>query len=801
MAFRRGRVAAGGVVAAVLTLFAGHWVALFLSDRWWAGVVDPAAVPFLTRWHLLSLLLQLGGVGLAALWCTAHLLLVVGSISTVQVPRRLGDLEIREILPKDRLRQGAIIAGFLLGVLVAGDTGALLPLVLQGWRGVRYGVTDPVLGIDVGVYVAQLPLWVAGLDLCRRMVWVALGGAALCHFLVGGVRVSRQGVAMTDAARVQLGLLVAMTLALAAMGEGIGPLRAVAGLDTGAIAALSPATRWGVATTWGVAGIAVALWTFRPRPGLMLIGLGLWMTSGLLSRVVAPGATPFAALPADSIRPIAALATGLERLREERAPADGEPWVIPPAGLWDPGGISRLLQADGGGILALAPRLVPHGGARVPSWLALRRTPTGIELVSIADDRLAPGGAPVSFRDDDPADYPGLVSWRPLDPLVLFPGRGDTLATGVGGIPLGGALRRLMLAWGTQSGGLLRATPSGASLHWRLSPRERAAELFPVAWWGGGRPLIVDGALYWLVDGWLVGDGAPLAPAIPWEGGERRYLRPAFTALIDGVTGTTRLYLRPESDPLARAWAATSGGAIAPADSLPAEARATPTSSLALAVQGYAVLHGAYGFRPEPGAPLEEPALILPATLWMGEGEAAPELPLAAPKVTERGARLDGLLLAAPDGGVRLIRWDAGAAPPRPRTLETEWQRFATYERLQDSVTGSGGRLLPGPVRYDVGPRGTLAVQVLYAVTAAGTPSIVWVQVARGARLGAARTPATAWANLRGESAPLVPAPDLPDALSEARRWAARADSLLRAGDLEGFGRAFAALKRVLGTP
>ena len=89
----------------------------------------------------------------------------------------------------------------------------------------------------------------------------------------------------------------------------------------------------------------------------------------------------------------------------------------------------------------------------------------------------------------------------------------------------------------------------------------------------------------------------------------------------------------------------------------------------------------------------------------------------------------------------------------------------------------------------------------VYAVSSTGVPSVVWVDLARADRLGAARTPATAWANLRGESVPLVPAPDLPDALTEARRWAARADSLLRAGDLEGFGRAFGALKRVLGTP
>ena len=801
MALRRGRVWGGGLAAVILTLFAGRWVAMFLSDRWWAAVADPAAVPFLTRWHLLGLLLDLGGIAVAALWCTAHLLLVVGSINSVQVPRRLGDLEIRELLPKEYLRSGAIVAGLILGILVGGGTGHLLPLVLQGWRGVRYGVTDPVLGIDVGVYLAQLPLWVAGLDLCRRLVWVALGGAALCHFLLGGVRFSRQGVAMTDAARIQLGLLVAMTLGLAAMGEGIGPLRAVAGLDTGSVAALAPAVRWTVAAIWAAAAAAVALWTFRPWPGLILLGLGLWLVTGLFSRVLAPGGDPAAALRPDAARATAALATGLERLREERAPAESEPGAPPTAGLWGPEAIAHLLHVDGGQILALVPTQLPRGGTLVPTWLALRTTGVGAELVTIADDRLAPGGAPVSFRDQDGADYPGLVSWRRLAPLTLLPDRGDTIAPeGDGGVPLGGLVRRSLLAWGTQTAGLLGAASRNGSLHWRLSPADRAAHLFPAAWWDGARPVLIAGELHWMVEGWLLGAGAPLAPPVPWEGGERRYLRPAFDAVIDAATGSTRIYLRPDADPLAAAWAASSNGAVQSAEALPPEVLAMPMPSLDLAVKGYAVAHGAYGFAPGHDLPAVDSLLSLPTTIWTSSGPA-PELAITTAGADGRPARLQGLLIGAADGTVRLIRWDPGAAPRRPRALETEWQRFATFERLLDSVAAAGGSLLPGAVRYEVGPRGTLAVQVLYALSSTGAPSLVWVQLARADRLGAARTPATAWANLRGESVPLVPAPDLPDPLSEARRWAARADSLLRAGDLEGFGRAFGALKRVLGTP
>ncbi|HSN14130.1 MAG TPA: UPF0182 family protein, partial [Anaeromyxobacteraceae bacterium] len=538
------RVLVGGLAAAILALFAGHWVAGVLSDRWWAEAVDPAVVPFLTRWHLLGLLLELGGSAVAALWFVLQLLLVVGSISTVQVPRRLGDLEIRELLPLDRLRTAAIIAGVVLGILVGADLDQALPLVLQGWRGVRYGIVDPVLGVDLGVYLAQLPLWTVALDFARRLVWLALAGAAVSHFLLGGVRVARSGVAMTDAARVQLGALVALALGLAAMGEGLGPLRAIAGLESGAVAGLAPGVRWGVALAWGVAAVAIVLWVIRPAPGYVLAGLGLWIASGALSRVVGDGGAPLGGLPADRRSAVAAVATGLERLHEEQAPADTGPPAPPGPGLWSPEAVALLLQVNGGKLLGLAPTLVEHGGTRVPAWLAVRRTGTDAELAMIAEDRLAAGGAPVTYRDLDPADYPGLVAWRHLDRSALLPDQADTVAAWPGtGVRLGSSLRRLLLAWGTQTPGILGRAPGDAALFWRLTPRERAARLFPIASWDEARPCLVGRDLHWVVEGWLLGAGAPLAPAIPWEGTTRRYARPAFIAVIDATTGAARLYL------------------------------------------------------------------------------------------------------------------------------------------------------------------------------------------------------------------------------------------------------------------
>jgi hypothetical protein len=110
--------------------------------------------------------------------------------------------------------------------------------------------------------------------------------------------------------------------------------------------------------------------------------------------------------------------------------------------------------------------------------------------------------------------------------------------------------------------------------------------------------------------------------------------------------------------------------------------------------------------------------------------------------------------------------------------------------------------------RLDSLPRGPLVIwragdtlaayRTRFAPRVGGGVSLVWVSAAHGGRVGAGRSLAAAWDNLLGGSAPVPPV--LPSAtLDEARRWMGLADSALRAGDWAGFGRAFDALRQVLG--
>jgi hypothetical protein len=782
---RRGPVVLLAIL--ILVLFAGRWGAVLLSERWWAAAVAPEAMGEVTRRHLYALVFEGAGIFVASLWCVGQLLLVVGSIHAVQVPRRIGDLEIRELVPPTFLRQGAVAAGLLLGLLLGSGGSTAAPMVEQAWRGLTYGITDPVLGLDLGVYLVQLPVWSAALAFAERLVWWGLGGAALCHFLVGGIRLSRRGIEMTESSRLQVGALFALAICIAAGQEILGPLRTVAGIEREGLASFSPSTRWGIATAWGVAALAVGLWAFRPWPPLVLTGIGLWAGTGLLTHVVGPARGPVTITLDSTTRPIADRATGLERLVIRQVAHGGRPPRLGQVGLWDREVLGALLTRGGGDLLALEAQRVPHADGLAPVWFAVRSGDRGVETVAIADDRLGPRGAAVSFREGDRADYPGVVSWHRPSPFELAPGLPDTVAGEPrGGVPVGRGIRRLILAWGAQRVAVISAAAGDTLLHWRRSPRDRASALLPEVWWDDARPVWESGELVWAIDGWLTAEGAPFAPPIEWDGATRRYARAAFRAVIQGVGGRTRIYLRADADPYARAVAAGSGGMIAPPESMPPALADLPFADREIAVLAAALQGGADSLLP------------LPALGW-AEG---PE-PQVAIDATGRGGdrgRIEGLLSARGGAYPELTTW-VPEGPVAPRALRAAWTRFATFERLSDSIAAVGGRLSAGPVRYLVSSEGTVAVEVHHVIPSAGSPSVAWVNLASGAGMGAARTPAAAWANLLGESAPLVPEPDLPDAMREARRWAALADSALRAGDLAAFGRAFEALKRVLGTP
>src|SRR5215208_2858191 len=156
---RRRRRLAALVGALVALLFVGRWTATLLADRWWAAELSPAAASFILDWHILRLTLDLCACLMGSAWFIGHLLLVYRAVGTVQVRRNVANLEFREALTPGTLLAVAIATGTLLGLLIGVGASGWWREATLAWHGVTYGVSDPLMGRDLGVYVAQLPIW------------------------------------------------------------------------------------------------------------------------------------------------------------------------------------------------------------------------------------------------------------------------------------------------------------------------------------------------------------------------------------------------------------------------------------------------------------------------------------------------------------------------------------------------------------------------------------------------------------------------------------------------------------------
>src|SRR5207249_10821086 len=140
----------------VVALFGGRWLAVETTERAWdrtfAG--GEALIAARTLARLLSTVVLL----VAIAWITGNLLLVYRAIGSVHMPRRLGDLEIVEAVPRGTLLSGTIALGVVLGALVSLGTGDWWRQAVLAAAPPHFGVSDATnLGGAAGNYRGVLP--------------------------------------------------------------------------------------------------------------------------------------------------------------------------------------------------------------------------------------------------------------------------------------------------------------------------------------------------------------------------------------------------------------------------------------------------------------------------------------------------------------------------------------------------------------------------------------------------------------------------------------------------------------------
>ena len=282
---------------------------------------------------------------LAVAWGTGNVFFVYRAIGSVQLPRRLGDLEIVEAVPQRVLLGGTLASGLAFGFLLALGTGDWWMAARLAARPPRFGVVDPLLHRDLGFYVGRLP-WLErmhGLLLLAGVTGTLL--VALLYLGMGSLRFRRWLPQASAHARGHLGLLLAATALALAWGAVLDPAETVAGLhgalDRAALEVRLPAAPLVTAFAL-VATLASLVWALRDGPALLFASWSVLLGAVGIVYVVVPGvwrgAGPqTAALAVEQTR-LERLAFGADSLVDRAPPA----WPTAEAAvtalpLWDPG--------------------------------------------------------------------------------------------------------------------------------------------------------------------------------------------------------------------------------------------------------------------------------------------------------------------------------------------------------------------------------------------------------------------------------------------------------------------------------
>ncbi|HUP52151.1 MAG TPA: UPF0182 family protein [Longimicrobiales bacterium] len=533
--------------------------------------------------------------------------------------------------------------------------------------------------------------------------------------------------------------------------------------------------------------------------------------------------------------------------------------------------IDRYPTPFGPVTVAISARQIEPSGIQDPNWqnlhirkryvagmgatasLAAVKTPEGRPqmLVSGIPPEVPPGAREVpALQIDRPELFFGT---RQQPYAVLSPGAEPYLAPdgsqGVAGVDyprgirLSSSLRTALIAWQFGDANLLFASELTDSSRFIFRRRvvDRAAAIAPfLRFPEDPYPVVADGRVYWMLEG-FTGTGAfPLSRAIDF-GTIRsgvRYVRNSVKVTVDAVTGAVAFYRVPVEDPLADAYGSAFPGLLRPLEEMPEGLRAHLRYPRALlAAQSRVLLHyhqeTAAQFHGQQDIWNEAQELSEGATpgpyrpeyaLYTLAGETEPRFQLTTVFVPVGRQNLTGTLVGRTDasGAPELILLDVPVADqvPGPRQVEALVEQDPEISEQVSLWRASGSEVWSGHLHLvPVGKRFVYFEPVFLAAEADAIPELRRFVVSDGRRvvmtedigsairelagleldaLGLEDTLPEILTGTQGEAAPL-PAP------GAGSRWPAEALDLLeeaetsaREGDWQGFGEALAELRALL---
>ncbi|MGQ0814286.1 MAG: UPF0182 family protein, partial [Gemmatimonadota bacterium] len=626
------------VIGLILVLITSRFVVGFYTDALWFQQVGYASV-FWTRFKTevitRAVTALFGGlVVLGNLWIVTrqlgpvHVRRRYGNLEiSEQIPRNM--VRIGVLI-------ASVLAGWWLsGVKFSGGMSLRLLTMLER---APWGVSDPLFDRDLSFYVFTLPVLYQIVEFLMLVALWSLVLSLIGYALVGAIRMRENRLEIDTSPRAHALLLLASLLVLTGVHlwigrysilfQGSGFNNAIGYTD---VHARLPAQRISAmfAVLTGGALVFTALrrvWvpTFVAGGLLLLAGIGggVLYPSFVQKFRVDPNEfrfeEPFIRWNIDFTR----LAYGLSDVsrqpydyrRLEQQPPELATRLdeIP---LWDLEPLQtaynqlqtffpyyhfpnidydRYLTPTGTRQVAIGVReFLPTGLAEnARTWLNLHFDPKYIRGIGTTVTPAAVmqlGEPPTWLSDINPikraADAPPQLTLA--DPSIFF---GETMEdfvvvrsnTGVvapsTAIPLSNLLRVIAFSWRFADKNLLftGGLTNGSHLAFRRRVSERVRTIAPfIAWDPDPYPVVANGHVVWLIDGYSATTTFPLSRGIENEAiGSVRYLRNSVKATIDAATGEMRVYRFAEDDPILATYANAFPDLFSPASAMPADLRA-----------------------------------------------------------------------------------------------------------------------------------------------------------------------------------------------------------------------------------
>ena len=288
----RRRVALWTVAAAFVVLFGGRWAAVRFTEASWYADLGLSHLYWARFVH--DGLWELAVAAVATLWYAAQTVAVYRSIGAVHLPRRVGNLEIAEAVPRRVLWWIALALAVVLGLVTAATFTDIPDLVALYRSTVPLGLLEPVLGRDAAFYVARLPLLETLHLAALLLVLFGTFVSAALYAMTGSITVAERRLRMTPHARSHLVTLLALLALVLAWGFQVDAYAVVGGGGSadGALAAADRAVRIPASAALAALALVVAAGTTvmlrRSRPGVLVAMWATLAVATLAGRYAAP---------------------------------------------------------------------------------------------------------------------------------------------------------------------------------------------------------------------------------------------------------------------------------------------------------------------------------------------------------------------------------------------------------------------------------------------------------------------------------------------------------------------------------